>query len=151
MPVSAALILAQVAQIVEGQLLIAGGGWTVRAPEPESPIAVAGVLTVPRDQIGHEYHARIELLDPTGERVLVERGEGASPIVVEWEFSVSGLTNANLTSPISAPFALNFGAFPLPPGREYLWRFHIDGETRDEWTLAFRTTPPEAPSREDRP
>ena len=30
----------------------------------------------------------------------------------------------------------------LPAGYQYLWRLQIDGETDDDWRLAFSTRPP---------
>jgi hypothetical protein len=39
------------------------------------------------------------------------------------------------------PFAFNSGPQPIPPGANYEWRLMIDGETDEDWRLAFSTRP----------
>jgi hypothetical protein len=32
---------------------------------------------------------------------------------------------------------MNFGSLPLAPGRRYVWKLSIDGETNDDWDREF--------------
>ena len=40
------------------------------------------------------------------------------------------------------PFVFNLPPLPLAGGRRYVWRLAIDGETRDDWAVAFMTRSP---------
>lgn len=44
-------------------------------------------------------------------------------------------------TPIPVPFAFNSGPQPIPAGGHYEWRLMIDGETDEDWRLAFSTWP----------
>jgi hypothetical protein len=42
-------------------------------------------------------------------------------------------------TPMDAPFAINLGPLMIPPGGRYEWRLEINGETDEDWRLAFTT------------
>ena len=69
-------------------------------------------------------------------------------MIVEVEFEAGGLEGANLTTPLTVPLGVNLPPFALARGSEYRWRAYVDGETRDSWTLPFRTTPQKPRVRE---
>jgi hypothetical protein len=132
------LMLGEFVRVSEGSLTIVGAGWVVREPEPTGPAGIGIVVTVPRDQPG-PHHLRLELLDAQGKTVEVAPGD---PLVAEQEFTVSGLEDPTLTVPLTSCFAINVAPFPLPEASEFRWQLHLNGETREDWSLRFRTSPP---------
>jgi hypothetical protein len=146
MPIELDMMLAQIAGMQDDSLVIFGAGWMVRPPAAMGPTAIACVVRIPRDQPG-QHQLRIELLDSEDQIVVIDPPEGPGPMILETEFAAGGLDRPDLTVPFSAPVAFNVPPFPLARGREYRWRAYVDGETRESWTLPFRTTPPQAPRR----
>jgi hypothetical protein len=55
------------------------------------------------------------------------------------EFEVGRPPGTPQGAPIGLPVALNLSPLPLEGGRRYEWRFTIDGESHDDWRLAFST------------
>jgi hypothetical protein len=41
--------------------------------------------------------------------------------------------------PLDAAFAIALGPIPLAPGGRYVWQLSINGETREDWRVAFST------------
>ena len=121
---------------------LVGIGWTVREPTPE-PMAVSAIIYVPRNEAG-PHNWRLELTYVGGEPVTLDAAVPGVPenFVYESTEDMVGLDDPALTTPLTMGFAVGLPPFPLPEGREYLWRLTVDGETRDEWVLPFRTTPP---------
>jgi hypothetical protein len=141
MPMRAVLILAARADFEDGFLRMEGGGWTVRNPEP-SPCDLVLMAMVPRDEAG-EHHARVELFYADGSPLLAETPDGPVQLSFESMFHAhSRVDDPTLSTPLDAGVVFKLGPFPLPEGREFLWRLSIDGQTRDDWVAAFRTTPP---------
>ncbi len=140
------MMLARMAGLQNGTLMVLGAGWIVRPPAAQAagPAAIAVVVRVSRDQLG-QHQLRLELLDSEDQIVVIDPPEGPGPMIVEVEFEAGGLEGANLTTPLTVPLGVNLPPFPLARGSEYRWRAYVDGETRDSWTLPFRTTPPKAP------
>jgi hypothetical protein len=149
MPIEADMMLANAAVMQNGALTIVGAGWVVRAPGAEAggASAIALVIKVPRDQPqGQQHQLRLELLDSDDEIVVVDPPNGPGPMIIESEFApLQGVDDPNITIPLTASIGLNLPPFPLPRGQQYRWRVFVDGETRDAWTLPFRTSPPAAP------
>jgi hypothetical protein len=72
--------------------------------------------------------------------VMTPDGEGGeNPIVMGGEFEVGRPPGTPQGAPIGLPVALNLSPLPLEGGRRYEWRFTIDGESHDDWRLAFST------------
>jgi hypothetical protein len=44
-------------------------------------------------------------------------------------------------TPVDFPVGLNLGPQMLTPGGRYDWCLTLDGETREDWHLAFSTRP----------
>ena len=126
------IMLADAAQECGGKLFILGGGWSVTGPEIP-PSAVAMKIDVPWDQANRPHHWRLELLTEDGVPFEIE----GQPLRVEGEFEVGRPPGAAPGSFIDVPVAVNFGPFPLEPGRRYVWQLSIDGETNADWNREF--------------
>lgn len=134
-------MLADHAQAVGGKLYISGGGWSVTGPEP-MPFAIAIDVKVPWHAIDVEHELRLELIDADGQPVEAETPDGPRPIVFEAAFQVSPSPGVKPGTPIDFPFAINVPPEPaITPGGRFEWRLSIDGETREDWHLAFSTRP----------
>jgi hypothetical protein len=129
---------------VDGQVILMGAGWTVRPPEPQ-PMAVYVLIYLPREEAGR-HRWRLDLTYANGNPIrLSERVPGVpANLVWEGEGDVTGLDNPALTTPLTFGTLIALPPISLPRGREYVWRLTVDGESRDEWALPFRTTPPQA-------
>jgi hypothetical protein len=134
------MLLADAAQAVEGKLFVLGGGWSVCGPDP-TPMALAIKIEVPWDQANVRHECRIVLLDSDGTPVELETPEGPKPVEVTSEFEVGRPPGLRPGTPIDLPLALNFGPLPLPPEGRYEWRLEIDGDSGEDWRLAFSTRP----------
>lgn len=141
------MVLAQVAGVQNGLLMVIGGGWVVRPPGAQAAgqAAIAFVVRVPRDEVGSRHELRLELLDCEGEIVVIEPPEGPGPMIFETDFEAAGLDDPTLATPLVVNLGINLPPFPLARGSEYRWRAYVDGQTRESWTLPFRTTPPRPP------
>jgi hypothetical protein len=132
------MMLADSAQAVEGKLYILGGGWSVTGPDP-SPFAIAIKIEVPWDQANAQHQIRLALIDSDGREVMSETPEGPQPIGLEAGFEVGRPPGVKPGTPVDVPFALNFAPIQLEPGQRYVWQLEIDGESSDDWRVAFNT------------
>jgi hypothetical protein len=137
--VRATLLLADHAVVAEGKLYISGGGWSVTSPGAPSAIAVK--LDVPWDRTNERLQLRLRLLGQDGEQVVVPGAEGAQPVEITAEAEVGRPPGLAHGADIDFPLAFQIGPLPLAPGQRYQWVLDIDGETRDDWRLAFSTRP----------
>lgn len=144
MPISVAMMLARFASTEGDGLSLVGGGWIVRDPEPAGTAAIGINIYVPRSEAGIERQVRLELLDDSGKRVSVARDGGHEELVVETTILPDGLRDRSIKTPLVTHLAVSLPPFPLEPGRDFQWRLYLDDETRGDWMLPFRTTPPEA-------
>jgi hypothetical protein len=148
MPIQAQMMLGLVGGIQDAADervgLMIGLGWTVRDPSA-APMAVSVIVYVPRTEMGH-HTWRLQMTYADGEPFsLSEQVEGVpDDLTYEGDAEVIGLDDPSLTTALTMGVLIGLPPFPLPEGREYLWRLTVDGETRDEWVLPFRTSPPEA-------
>lgn len=137
--VKVTMLLADYAQVSDGKLTVIGGGWSITGPEPV-PFGIAILVHVPWDQANRRHVLRLELLDTDGNAVMLETDEGEeAPIVFfdDVEFEVGRPAGVKPGTPLELPLAINSGPLPLDPGGRYEWRLLIDGETDDDWRLAF--------------
>ncbi len=134
------MMLCDSAQVADGKLFILGGGWSMIGPDP-APSALALKVDVDWHEADRQHHWELYLEDEDGGPVLVETPDGHQPIEVRGEFSVGRPPGLAEGSPIDMPFAVNLGPLPLPPDRRYTWKLSIDGETREDWSVAFSTRP----------
>lgn len=136
MPVEANILTAQSAQDEGVGVSALGMGWQIRPPDP-IPWAVVVVVSVPRDRIGTEVVVSVKLETADGGEPV--EGAPGSPVQFEWRYEPAGLTDQGLKSPIVEGLAFNLLPVPLEPGREFVFRLWVDGETRDHWAAHFRT------------
>jgi hypothetical protein len=133
-------MLADHAQAVGGKLYICGGGWSITGPEP-SPSAIVLDIKVPWVGINVDHTFRLDLVDADGQPVEVETPEhGLQPLMIEGQFQVTPTYGAAPGLPLDALVAINMGPQPaIAPGGRYEWRLAIDGQTHEDWRLAFST------------
>ena len=134
------MLLADAAQAVGGKLYVLGGGWSVTGPEP-SPMAIALKFEVPWDQANVRHAWQLELVDADGRPALLADREGEHTIVLAGEFEVGRPPGLKPGTPLDLALALNIGPLPLAPGGRFVWRLSIDGDTHEDWQLAFSVRP----------
>jgi hypothetical protein len=134
------MLLCDAAQVADGKLYILGGGWSLVGPDP-SPSAVALKVDVEWHEVDAMHHWELALEDADGQPVHVETPEGVQPIEVRGDFTVMRPPAIPEGSPIDVALAVNFGPLPLQPGSRYAWRLVIDGQSEENWVLAFTTRP----------
>jgi len=139
------ILLADFAQAVGGKLYIMGGGWSLTGPAP-SPSAIAIKVEVPWNQTNQKHNLRVELLDADYHPIQVPTPVGNSPLIISGDFEVGRPAGLLQGSPIDAAFAFNIAPIPLAPSSRYIWKLTIDGESREDWQVAFSTRAAEQPA-----
>jgi hypothetical protein len=135
------MLLADYAAAYDGKLVVVGGGWSVTGPMP-APFGIALKIEVPWDQANAKHHMRLELVDADGNPVLVPTEGGAEqPLALDGEFETGRPAGLKPGTPLDVVLALNLPPQPIPPGGRYEWRLTIDGESEEDWRLAFTTRP----------
>jgi hypothetical protein len=134
------MLLADSAQGVGGKLYILGGGWSITGPMP-APSAIALKIEVPWDLGTRRHNFLLELVNADGQPIRLPTPEGDQPVRVEGHFETGIPAGLIAGTPLDATLAINIGPLPLPPGARYIWRLSIDGETREDWQVAFSTRP----------
>ena len=129
-------MLADYAQAAEGKLNVIGAGWTVTGPAP-SPFAIGLIFDVPWDRANEKIEFSLELVDQDGASVLVDTPQGQAPLVIAGGFEVGRPAGTKPGTPLAFPMGINLGPPPLQPGGRYEWRLTVDGESQDDWRLAF--------------
>lgn len=137
------MLLADAAQAVNGKLFILGGGWSITGPDP-TPSAIALKIEVPWDQTNRQHRLELRLLDEDGQPVMVPTTTGDRPVELSGDFEVGRPPGIKPGTPIDVALALNIGPLPLQPGRGYVWCIFINGESADDWRVAFSTRPARA-------
>ncbi len=131
-------MLADSAQVSEGKLFILGGGWSVTGPP--APSAIVLHVEVPWDLTNRRLEWRLELVDSDGYPVMSADGEGGeNAIMMGGEIEVGRPPGTPQGAAMGIPLALNLAPLPLLAASRYEWRFTIDGESREDWRLAFST------------
>ena len=134
------MLLADSAQSVGGKLYILGGGWSLTGPAP-TPSAIALKIEVPWDLAARRHNILLEIVNADGQPIRLPTHDGEQPVRAEAQFETGIPAGLIPGTPIDATLAMNINPLPLPPGARYMWRLSIDGETRDEWHVAFSTRP----------
>ena len=132
------MFLADYALVSEGKLSILGGGWNITGPDPTS-FGLAVLFEIPIVSAQASYSFRLELIDAEG--VGVQLTENQEPLIVEGGIQLQDLEAARESGSafLNMPFAANFAALPLPPGKRLEWRLLIDGRGHADWRLPFTT------------
>lgn len=139
-PVRVTMLLADFATVADGKLTIVGGGWSVVGPDPQA-YAIAIKIEVPWDTAAASHAMRLELVDADGRPIEVPSETGWQPLVIEGEFETGRPDGVKPGTPLDFMVAFSIGAHPLPPGGRCEWRLAIDGETEEDWHVAFTTRP----------
>jgi len=135
------MLLCDSAQVADGKLFVLGGGWSLTGPDP-MPSAIAMKIDVEWHEADVVHHWELYLEDADGRPFMVDTPEGHHPVEVRGEFTVTRPTTVPEGTPIDVALAVNLGPLPLTPGNRYSWRLVIDGESSENWALAFTTRPP---------
>lgn len=136
------MLLADYAVVSDGKLTIVGGGWSQTGPEP-APFGIGLLIQVPWDQANTPHSFRVELLDADGGPVVLDAPEEDQAVAFGGDFEVGRPPGLKPGTPLDFPLAMNSTPLPLEPGR-YEWRLTIDGEARQDWSLAFTVRSEEA-------
>lgn len=134
------MMLADSAQAVQGKLYILGGGWSITGPDP-NPMAIAIKADVPWDQANRKREFKLALYDEDGRSFMVQTPTGERPIEISGQFEVGRPPGLKPGTPLDFALAINLGPLPLRPDTRYVWRFYVDGETKDDWRVGFTTRP----------
>ena len=138
MDMKVTMMLADHVQVAEGKLFVSGGGWTwIQAG---APFGIALLVEVPWDRLNEKHKLRMELVDADGQPVTVGGPSGDQPVFFEGEFVGGRPPEHAPGTPLTMPLPVNFGGgLPLAPGQRYRWQLTINGESHEDWTLAFTT------------
>jgi hypothetical protein len=137
------MLLADYAQVAEGKLNVIGGGWNVTGPTP-APSSIAILIEVPWDRSNERHSFHLELVDADGHPVMATDPQGQSvPVQLGGMFEVGRPPGIKRGTPLTFPLAINLGPQPVPPGGRFEWRLTINGESDEDWRLAFSTRPEE--------
>ena len=127
----ATMLLCDFAQVADGKLYIAGGGWTF-ASAMRGFIAL--FLGVSWDQANHRITATFSLLDEDGNAVPFGDDQQNQMTIV---FEVGRPAGLPRGSDLDLPLAVPLPPVDLTPGA-YEWILHVDGKTEAHWRLPFR-------------
>ncbi len=136
------LHLAQFAQTLpNGIVNIMGAGLTVVPPDLPM-IFIAGTIQFGWEAIGSPHNIHFELLDDQGLPVVNEDG---NQLAVDGQVNVAPAPGIKRGTPMLVPLSLGVGPLKLDPGTRYEWKFDIDGESHEDWSLGFSTMPEAQP------
>lgn len=136
----ATMMLCDHAQVAEGKLFISGGGWS-ETFTPTRPSAVALLLHVPWGEANRRIKFALRLIDADGNPVVQPGTAGdVVPVVAEGELEVGRPPGLPEGTTLEAPFAINLPPMLLAPRQQFVWELSINNETRDDWSLTFRTS-----------
>jgi hypothetical protein len=131
------LFLADSAEVREGLLFVLGGGWTETGPQ-SVPFALAGIVEVTWDETNHRRRLEILIEDEDGRALMVGTPAGEQPFRVGADFNIGRPPDASPGSSFNLPIAVTVAPLPWTPGRRYVVKADIDGETMDAVTFAVR-------------
>jgi hypothetical protein len=127
------LLLADFARVANGKLDVIGGGWSMMNAQGPFGFFVAVLFQIPWDQTNTKHTFRLELLDADGQGVTTPDG---GTIRAEGDFEAGRPAGLRPGTPVDAPLVVPFGPLTLDAGR-YEIRLTIDGETKEDWFVAF--------------
>ncbi|MFP5224649.1 MAG: DUF6941 family protein [Actinomycetota bacterium] len=118
------VLLCDYAQVSDGKLFIAGGGWSINGPGGFTH-GLAMKLEVPWTEANRTHTLSCDLLDPDGKPVVV--GDPPDRIRFETSFQVGRPVGIQEGSPLDFPLAVNLGPIHLPAGERFEWSVSVDG------------------------
>lgn len=136
--IHATLMLCDHAQVAEGKLFIAGGGWSY-ANRLQGYVAI--LLRIPWEYAQRHILGSLTLVDQDDSEVV---GASGDPVRISFELVGAPNVKAERGFPLDAPIAIPVPPIELPLGR-YKWVFVLDGEARPDCDLPFRIVEPPQP------
>lgn len=130
------MMLADHAQVSDGKLFIAGGGWSMAGPGP-IPCAIAMIFHVPWQQTNERTTFTLRLLDEDGQPFPAP-ASGEPPVQAGGQIEAGRPPGLAPGAEINVPVAFNT-VLQLPPARRFAWVLDIDGKTDEAWRLPFAT------------
>jgi hypothetical protein len=131
------MTLSDAATVADGKLNVLGGGWNMTGPNP-TPFAIGMVIEVPWQETNRRHKFRIDLIDLDGHAIGPVGAD--KPLVIEGEFEVGRPPGLRAGTSIPVPLVVRPpGPVQFPPGGQFEFRLSINGETREDWRLAFIT------------
>lgn len=131
------MMLADHAQVSEGKLFIAGGGWTTAGPGP-IPCGIALLFHVPWQQTNERTGFTLRLLDEDGRPVPGGDQAGEPSIQAAGQIEAGRPAGLAPGTEINVPVAFNT-VLQLAPGRRFSWVLEIDGRADEDWRVSFAT------------
>lgn len=131
------LLLCDYAQVMGGKLTVVGAGWTFTSPVTTHAVGV--LVDVPWDQANMRMAWSLELRDADGAPVLQDGPDGAVPVGAGGQLEVGRPAGLPPGAAIPVCMAIPVHGVVLRPSTRYVWQFAVDGQTRDDWHLAFAT------------
>jgi hypothetical protein len=128
------LLLADFARVADSKLDVLGGGWSVMNAHGPFGFFVAALFQIPWDQTNTKHQFRFDLLDADGNGIPASGGEDT--VHAEGEFEAGRPPGLKVGTPVDLPLVVPFGPIVVDPGR-YEIRLTIDGETKEDWFVAF--------------
>jgi hypothetical protein len=138
------MMLADHAQVSDGKLFIAGGGWSSAGPGP-IPCGIALLFHVPWQQTNERTAFMLRLLDEDGRPFPGADSPGEPSIEAGGQIEAGRPPGMAPGAEINVPVAFNT-VLQLPPGRRFTWVLEINGRADDAWRVSFatRNAPPAA-------
>jgi len=127
------LFLADAAEVREQLLFVLGGGWAQVGPQPQ-PFALVGIIEVTWEETNRQRRLVI----------LIEDEDGQQPFKIEASFDVGRPVGPPGRS-FNLPIAVNVTPLPWIPGRRYIVKGVVDGETLDQVAFEVRPQPKAKP------
>jgi hypothetical protein len=131
------MMLADHAQVSDGKLFIAGGGWSSAGPGP-IPCGIALLFHVPWQRTNERTIFTLRLLDEDGRAVATPEPGGTQPIQAGGQIEAGRPAGLAPGTEINVPVAFNT-VLQLPPGQRFTWVLEIDGQADEGWRISFAT------------
>ncbi len=131
------MMLADHAQVSDGKLFIAGGGWSSAGPGP-IPCGIALLFHVPWQRTNERTAFTLSLLDEDGRPFPGLDEPGEQPIQAGGQIEAGRPAGVAPGTEINVPVAFNT-VLQLPPGRRFTWVLEIDGQADEAWRVSFAT------------
>ena len=138
------LFLADSAEVREQLLFILGGGWSEVGPQPQ-PFALAGIIEVTWEETNNRRRLQFLIEDEDGHPLSVPTPTGEQPFRIEANFEVGRPPGAPPGSSFNVAIAVTVAPLQWTPGRRYIVKAVVDGETMDQVTFAVRPHPQPQP------
>lgn len=131
------LLLADSAEVREGLLFMLGGGWTETGPQPQ-PFALAGIIEVTWEETNRRRRLEFLIEDEDGQPMNVATPTGDQPFKIEGDFDIGRPPGALPGRSFNLPVAVMVAPLSWTPGRRYVVKVAVDGETMDQVTFSVR-------------